>query len=319
MSPTRKSQRRSRRRAQLLLVVAAGLSATVLLAGCAGLAATSDGTTVGEPAGAAVGGGTQPDEAGGKGADAAVAAPGAPAVAPAVLDSPAVVVTGSATVRAGDVPVATRTVTRLAATYGGRVDGQSTTAATGPGAGAATSVTTVRVPPARVSDFLDELPAIGTVISSELTRADASAEVADVTSRVANARASVARMRVLLERATKLSDVVMLESEMSRRQSDLEALEARARALADQTSLATLTVTVVAQDAVLVDPEPGTGFLAGLSAGWTAFVSASVTTLTVVGLLTPFLVLALVLAAAGLLAYRRRRTPAAPGPEPART
>lgn len=306
MSWTSRSHRRPHRRSGLLLPAAAAVVVgTLALSGCADLVTSDDQAAPGEPAAVAAAGAPRAGEVAATGSDGKVGAPGAPAAVPAGLDSPAVVVTGSATLRASDVPAATRTVTRLTATYGGRVDDQSTSAATAPGVGA-TSVTTVRVPPARVTDFLDELAAIGSVVSTELTRADVSAEVADVESRMANARASVARMRVLLERATKLSDIVMLESEMTKRQSDLEALEARARALADRTSLATLTVTVVAQDAVVAATEAQTGFLAGLRTGWAAFTAAAVATLTVIGALTPFLLLALLLASIVVLVLRRR-------------
>lgn len=298
------------------------LLGTLTLAGCSGLVGGNDATAdLGMPAAATpedMGG--EPSLAEGSAPDAKAAAPGtAGTIVPAGLDSPAVVVVGSVTLRATDVPAATRAVTRLADTYGGRVDDQSTTAPVTSGGPGATSVTTVRIPPDRVGAFVDELAGIGTLAGSDISRSDASAEVADVSSRVANARASVARVRALLDRATKLSDIVMLESEMSKRQSDLEALEARQRVLADQTSLATLTVSIVAQDAIVAPTEPETGFLAGLRSGWAAFTTAAVASLTVLGVLTPFLLLALVLAAAALALLRRRRTPIPPQPEPADT
>jgi hypothetical protein len=290
------------------------LLGVLALAGCSGIGGGGD--TAAAPA-AAVDAGADRSAAGGSAADGKAGPPGSVStVVPAGLDSPAVVVVGSVTVRATDVPGATRAVTRLAATYGGRVDDQSATAPDTPGGDGGSSVTTVRVPPDRVGAFVDDLSEVGTVAGSDITRSDASAEVADVASRVANARASVVRVRALLDRATKLGDIVMLESEMSKRQSDLEALEARQRVLADQTSLATLTVAIVAQDAVVTSDEPETGFLAGLRSGWAAFTAAAVATMTVLGALTPFLLLALLLGAAALPLIRHRRTRSQPQPEP---
>jgi hypothetical protein len=52
----------------------------------------------------------------------------------------------------------------------------------------------------------------------------------------------VARVRALMDRAGSLGDVVSLESELSTRESDLEALEAQQASLRSQTNLATVTL-----------------------------------------------------------------------------
>jgi hypothetical protein len=108
---------------------------------------------------------------------------------------------------------------------------------------------------------------------------------------------------------------VALEGELSKREADLEALQARQRTLADQTAQATVTVTLVGSDAPVVVPA-STGFVAGLRSGWDAFAGALVVALTVVGAVLPF---AVVLVPAALLVrwwVRRRttQTPAAPVP-----
>ena len=303
-------RRPARRRRLALAGTSAGLALALLaLAGCAaqGGGTAGDGAVAAvEPAGPAAG---YADSA----ADGPTARAGAPNVVPAGLQAPAVVVTGDMTLRSADVLRATGELTRLVAVSGGRVDSQATTtggaAPDQPGPGAS-STTTVRLPPARVDAFVRDAGALGSVASVNIARADASAEVADVAVRLANARASVVRVRTLLDRATRLADVVLLESEMSKRQSDLEALEARQRVLSDTTSLATLTVSIVTADAAVVPAEPDTGFLAGLRSGWTAFSTATVASLTVLGTLTPFLLLALALVAVGLVLRRRRTTPA---------
>ncbi|HWN32297.1 MAG TPA: DUF4349 domain-containing protein, partial [Pseudonocardia sp.] len=59
------------------------------------------------------------------------------------------------------------------------------------------------------------------------------------------------------------------------------------------------------------DAQPGRdGFLAGLAAGWRAFLASAGTVLTVLGAVLPFLVLCALLAGLGLVARRlltRRR------------
>jgi hypothetical protein len=82
---------------------------------------------------------------------------------------------------------------------------------------------------------------------------------------------------VLFRRATKLGDIVLLESEIRTRQSDLESLLAQQRVLAEQTSMSEINVTVSRPEADPLPPEPDdedrAGFLAGLKAGWDAMVA----------------------------------------------
>jgi hypothetical protein len=129
----------------------------------------------------------------------------------------------------------------------------------------------------------------------------------DVDSRVKSAQASVERIRALLSEATTIGEVVRIESELARREADLESLLAQQRSLADQTALATLTVTVLAPDAVGPAPEEETGFLAGLERGWEALVGVVVVALTTFGVLLPFLAVALIILTPIAAAWRRRR------------
>ena len=55
---------------------------------------------------------------------------------------------------------------------------------------------------------------------------------------------SISQLRVLFSHATKLSDIITLESELSDREADLESLLAQQRALTNATTLSTITVQV---------------------------------------------------------------------------
>jgi hypothetical protein len=114
-------------------------------------------------------------------------------------------------------------------------------------------------------------------------------------------------------RARPPRDVVTLEAELGKRQADLEALQAQQRALADQTALATVTVTLTSSQAP-VAAEESTGFLAGLKAGWSAFTAALVTGLTVIGAVLPFLVVLVPLALLVRWWVRRGSRRTAPAP-----
>ena len=70
----------------------------------------------------------------------------------------------------------------------------------------------------------------------------------DVDSRVRSQQRSVDRVRVLLGQAKTIGEVVQVESELSRREADLESLEAQLAKLKDVTDLATIEVTLVSPD-----------------------------------------------------------------------
>ncbi len=163
---------------------------------------------------------------------------------------------------------------------------------------------------------------VGKELDRTTSAQDVTGDLADLASRVATQQASVARVRALLASATSLKDIVLLESEVSTRESDLEALQARRAVLADQADLATLTVdlrtpaTIPPPPAEPADPN---AFLQGLQSGWHAVVASTTVIVTVLGALLPLAVVAALLGVPVLWVLRRRRSAAGPqAPAPAR-
>jgi hypothetical protein len=324
--------RQHRRRA----AAAAALGAVALgLTGC-GAAATS--TSSG--GGAAVVDGAvapQPAYAGDKGAEAPTGSTGRTADLPAAITADrSVVVVADSSVRVTDVLAATGALGTIAARYSASVASQVSSRGDGlpvpmpatdeklcaeqgacrqPVVGYESSTTTLRLDNDKVDGLLRDVAGLGTVEASSRSSADVTAEVADIDARVSNAQASLARVRALMGKATSIGDIVALEGELSRRQADLEALQARQRALADQTAQATVTVRLYGADAPAPEAEQS-GFLAGLSAGWSAFTGTLVVALTVLGAVLPFLlVLGPIALVVWLVVRRLRRTPpSAPAP-----
>jgi hypothetical protein len=237
-----------------------------------------------------------------------------------------VIVRADMTVRVDDLAKAGDGVSMAAAKHGATIASQTTSsggapmpemtttddrgAIACPSTGCPTSyaTTTLRVDNDEVDALIRDLSALGAVEASYRTTEDVSAQVADVDARLRTAEASLARVRALMTKAVTIADVVTLEAELSRRQADLESLQAQQRVLADQTAQATVTVRLIDVQAP-VQTEESTGFLAGLSAGWDAFTGAMVLALTVLGALVPFL---LFFVPVGLLVWwlvrRSRRT-----------
>lgn len=176
----------------------------------------------------------------------------------------------------------------------------------------------LRVPTGRFAGVLADIEGTGKLIGRKVGAQDVTEQVVDVESRIKTQQASVARVREMMDKATRLSDVVMLEGELSRRQSDLESLLAQQASLKDRTSLATITLEVSEPEAKpkeKKDDDPD--FLDALGGGWDAFVATLRWITVVIGAVLPFAAAAAALVLLWLLVRSRlpRRTaPAADAP-----
>ncbi|CAL9389263.1 DUF4349 domain-containing protein [Streptomyces sp. enrichment culture] len=182
-----------------------------------------------------------------------------------------VIRTATLTVRVDDVPKALDEVRTTTEDAGGYIGDESTDRDRD---GHERTRVVLRVPVAGYTEVLSALEGTGTLVRRTAKAEDVTDQVVDVESRIKTQRASVARVRELMDRATKLSDVVTLEGELSTRQADLEALLAQQASLKDRTGLATLTLTLsekpVAEQAA-EDDDPG--FADALAGGWNAFLT----------------------------------------------
>ena len=122
----------------------------------------------------------------------------------------------------------------------------------------------------------------------------------------------MARTRELLAKAASVQDIVFIESELTKREGDLEALQARLKSLSDRADFATLTTDLQVSGTPAAAGGPSTGFLVGLREGWAALVASTNVVLTVLGALLPVaVVLAVVGYPAGVLLRSRSRRHAA--------
>jgi hypothetical protein len=230
----------------------------------------------------------------------------------------AVIRTGSVFVVSKDLEAARARVDRLLA----RTDGYIAEERSGNDADGRprSSTLTLRVPEPAFDDVMAELAGLGRLEEATRDARDVTTEVIDVDSRVSTQQASLDRLESFLGQATDIQDVIRLEAEISRRQAELESLKAQQAYLADQTSLATVTLHLTAPPAVVEPPDAldDAGFLAGLRNGWEALRIVLVGAATVAGALLPFLVAGAVVAVPVWLLARSlvRRRAAAPPPTP---
>ena len=216
--------------------------------------------------------------------------------------------------KASDVAIQANRAEAIVSGLGGDVFGDDRQSGTD-----ATATLTLKVPPASLIKALNELSALGTEQSRSLSSQDVTTQVADVNARVASAAASIARLRTLYASATKVSDVIAIEDELSGRESDLESLQAQQKSLSTETQLATISlVLTTTTPQVVIKTHHRSGIAGALSRGWDHFISGGSWVVSAIAAVGPWVVLVLLLGA-GLLRLRRRRgtTPVAPTPEAA--
>ncbi|MFE4205828.1 DUF4349 domain-containing protein [Streptomyces goshikiensis] len=289
-------------------LAALSLAGALAVAGCSadGSGSSSDKAAVGEAAAKPQEGAAAPAQ--GK-AGAGAAAPAAPKDGQQPAVRPHVIRTATLGIETPDAQkalAAARTATEGA---GGYVGNESTKRGAD---GRMTSTLTLRVPGERFDSVLGAMEGSGKLLNRKVEAQDVTEKVADVDSRVKSQQASVVRVREMMDKASALGDVVMLESELSKRQSDLESLLAQQTALKDQTSMGTITVEVseppVERAAPEKEKEPT--FMDALRGGWNVFAGLVRKLGLAVAAVLPFAVTA-ALVVAGVRVYRRYR-PAKP-------
>ncbi|MCT7356483.1 DUF4349 domain-containing protein, partial [Streptomyces sp. 15-116A] len=223
--------------------------------------------------------------------------------------------TASLTVQVKDAPKALAEARTTTENAGGYV-GNETTTRDSDGHGYTRVV--LRVPAEKYEEVLTELEGAGKLLEREAKAEDVTDQVVDVDSRIKSQRASVARIRELMDQATKLSDVVTLEGELSTRQADLESLLAQQKSLKDRTSLATITLSLSEKPVKEAEKDEDPGFLDALAGGWNAFVTMLRWVVVAIGAVLPFAAVTVLLLLLWLKVVRPR-LPRRPEPAPATT
>lgn len=277
------------------------VTAAVLLAGGLLVGGCSTGGAGGQTAEAERG-------TGGNAAHRLAAKPGGPGAKVTLAPQDrSVVYTSTLTVRVGDAAKARHEATSIVTKAHGYTARERTRK--DPDGGGATSRLTLKVPVDRYPAVLHRLSTqVGDQLSLKRRARDVTEKVADVDSRVRSARATIDQLRALLGKAETVGEVLKVEKRLSSREADLEALEARQKALDSKTSYATIALRLKAPAATHVKEA---GFVAGLSAGWAAFRTVVVWLLTALGAIAPFVLIIGAVAYGSWRGYRllRRRRP----------
>jgi Domain of unknown function (DUF4349) len=292
------------------LVFAALMSgAALLLAGCSG-------SPAGSPRSASAHGAVSS----GAGV-AAVPAPGhagASASSPAsqasqlALASQSIIYTASLTILTKNVTAAATRAIAIVIAEGGYVSSEQATINPRDPARSTVSLQ-LKIPVAKYAGTLSTLStALGRQTSLTQRAQDVTQQVADVSSLVSSAQAAITQLQALLKQAGSISALLTVQQQISTQESSLEALQAQQRALARETSYATVSMTLLSPHQAHAKKKARKttrrrGFVAGFAAGWRGLRLIGSGILTGLGAALPFSVLAAVLAAAGYAGRRHLR------------
>ena len=213
---------------------------------------------------------------------------------------------GALTLSVDDPAAAAQKLRETAAAFGGFVTSEYVvlpTAAEGEVPRSRSQVI-LSVPADRFDAAMDDAATVGTEVSRSVSSADVTTQVVDVEARIRTLRASIARLDELMKRAGTLTEIAALEAELTRRQADLESLVAQQESLRNQVTQSPITVTLLTS--AQARAEARGGFLAGLAAGWSAFVLSLRVLVTAFGMALPFLV-AVALVVVPVVWWWRRR------------
>ncbi|KRC89928.1 hypothetical protein ASE25_10450 [Terrabacter sp. Root85] len=167
------------------------------------------------------------------------------------------------------------------------------------------------VPAKTLDDVLTQLSRIGTVSYRSSQSQDVTDTYVDTKARIEPMQDGITRVRALLTKTTDLQQVILLESELTRRQAELDSLTQRLAQLDAMTTTSDVTVTLWTDATTPVQTDSGLG--GGLRTAWESFLGSLTVILTGLAALLPWLVLLVPLTLLALRLWRRRvaGTPAA--------
>jgi len=102
----------------------------------------------------------------------------------------------------------------------------------------------LRVPEVQFDKTVQRLGTLGEVSDQNIRTQDVTSEIVDYEARLANLIALRERMKVLLNRAEKIEDILVIEKEISRLQTEIDTYEGRRKVLRQQVALSDIRVTL---------------------------------------------------------------------------
>ncbi len=209
-----------------------------------------------------------------------------------------IVKTGTMTIVVPNPSEAADKAAGFAESANGRVESRSEDA--GSGSGRAHTAIVLRVPAAKLDGVLRDLKELGKVKSADTKSDDVTAQRVDLDARIAALQTSVDRLLGIMRDSKDTEALIQAETELSKRQADLDSLRAQRNQLGEQVAYSSVTVTFLAEEVGLPPTPPKyQGFFGQIERGWDGLVAAGNNVLLLFGLLLPWLGVCAVLGGIG--------------------
>lgn len=102
----------------------------------------------------------------------------------------------------------------------------------------------IRIPKDRIDEAMDRMAELGKLRRRRLRGRDVTTRYTDLELRLDNARRARDRYLELLDQATEVEDLLAVERELERVQGNIESMEGSLKSLTEETTYATLTITL---------------------------------------------------------------------------
>ncbi len=175
-------------------------------------------------------------------ADRSAPATSIPGQTPSALINRKIIRTAQVTLEVANVPDATTKLRNAVTAAGGFLGSEEATY------GLSDQVTlTFRIPVGQFDTMINRLSKFGSVLSTNIASEEVTNQYRDLESRLRSKKISAERLRQLITQAVKPSDILLIEHELSDREAEIESMQGQLNVLGDQTSLSTITLTLVSK------------------------------------------------------------------------
>jgi len=166
---------------------------------------------------------------------------------------------------------------------------------------------TLRVPAPRFTAVIEDVDALGTVTQRQISARDVTEEFVDLQARLRNLERHEQQLLAFMDRATKVSDLLAIEQELSRVRGQIEQITGRMHYLAHNVDLATISVSMSQKVKKTSGLWDFGGTLAKMQAAFLATIQQILSVAERVAVLASTLLPVLVIGGVAWLLFRRAR------------
>jgi hypothetical protein len=175
--------------------------------------------------------------------------------------------TGSISLEVGDVPAMVDALNGIAVRHGGYL-ASSSLSGTGTDRMSATAV--IRIPGDAFDSTVADIKGLGTVRSASLNTQDITEEYVDLQAQKTALQLQLDQYNRIMAKAESVEDILKIQVEIGRTQTELDRLEGRLRYLDNRVDLATITVSL--QEPAPIGGDTGHSFITAINNGIEGFL-----------------------------------------------